>query len=124
MEFEKIKGITCLQLWNQQFSGYLSSIYWVLIVHRGKVNEYFEVYLEYSKQGTLKLSMIKYVYSVLQEFPEYLGATTSTPAADHLFKVRNESETRYLIEDQAQNFHHTVAQLLFMSAREIVNLII
>ena len=42
-----------------------------------------------------------------------------TPAADHLFKVRYENETQYLLEDQAHNFHHTVAKPLFMSTREL-----
>ena len=44
--------------------------------------------------------MIKYIYSVLQDFQDNLGATVATPDADHLFKVRDESKTQYLSEDQ------------------------
>ena len=39
------------------------------------------------------------------------------PAADHLFKVRDEKEAKPLEEERALVFHHTVAQLLFMATR-------
>ena len=55
---------------------------------------------------------------MLQEFKEKLGMAAATPEADHLFMVRDEGETHYIPEEQANNFHHTVVQLLFMSARE------
>ena len=45
--------------------------------------------------------MIEYLDSVLQALTEHLGTTADTPAADHLFKVRNERETKYLPEEQA-----------------------
>ena len=38
--------------------------------------------------------------------------TTATPTADHILPVRDKGETYYLPEEQAQTFHHTVAQLL------------
>ena len=41
----------------------------------------------------------------------------ATPAADHLFTVRDESEAEYLPEEQAGKFHSIVAKLLFMSMR-------
>ncbi len=41
----------------------------------------------------------------------------ATPAADHLFTVRDEKEARALEEERALVFHHTVSQLLFMLAR-------
>ena len=37
----------------------------------------------------MKLSIIKYLYDVLQEFPENLGTTLSNPADDHLWKVND-----------------------------------
>ncbi len=43
--------------------------------------------------------------------------TKTTPAADHLFQVRDADEARPLPEEQATAFHHAVAQLLFLSAR-------
>ncbi len=38
-----------------------------------------------------------------------------SPAADHLFKIRDPTEARLLPESQAVAYHHTVAQLLFLS---------
>ena len=62
--------------------------------------------------------MIEYLDSVLQEFPEQLGTTAATPAAEHLFMVWDEGKTQHLSKDQEQTFHHTVLQLLSMSSRE------
>ena len=50
--------------------------------------------------------------------PEKLSTTTSTPESHHLFTVRNEGEPNYLIEDQAQDFHRMVEQIMLMSVRE------
>ena len=43
--------------------------------------------------------------------------TAATPAAIHLFLVRNEQEAKLLPEEQAINFHYNVAKLLFISTR-------
>ena len=40
-----------------------------------------------------------------------------SPAADHLFTVRDETEAKLLPEEQARAFHHATAQVLFLSAR-------
>ena len=41
----------------------------------------------------------------------------STPAADHLFSVRDADKAKYLPEEKAVAFHHTTAQLLFLSSQ-------
>ena len=65
--------------------------------------------------------MIKHLQKVFDDFPDEIGKSASTPASDHLFQVRDpeEAETlrKYLPEEQAAHFHHTVAQLLFISSR-------
>ena len=43
----------------------------------------------------------------------------STPAADHLFSVRDSDEAKYLLEEKAIAFHHTTAQLLLLSSLAI-----
>jgi hypothetical protein len=58
--------------------------------------------------------MIKYTAKVIDNFPKTITTTCTTPAADHLFTVRNEHEAKFLPKQQAQAFHHTVAQLLFL----------
>ena len=59
--------------------------------------------------------MINYVDKILKGFSEELGASAATPAAEHLFQVRNDSEAEILSENKAQEFHHITAQLLFLS---------
>ena len=77
---------------DSNFAGHLSSIYGGLSVNRGEIHDYLVIDLNYCKQGTVKVSMIKYLDSVLQEFPEQLGTITATPAADHLFMVWDEEK--------------------------------
>ena len=62
--------------------------------------------------------MIKYIHKILQGFPEVIKGGAATPAADHLFQVREDEEAKLLPKEQALSFHHTVAQLLFLSARD------
>ena len=73
--------------------------------------------LDYSSAGKVRVSMIKYLARLLEEFPEVIKGGAATPHADHLFRVREEGEAKLLPEEQALIFHHTVAQLLFLSAR-------
>jgi hypothetical protein len=44
-------------------------------------------------------------------------AIRTSPAADHLFTVRDKSLLKPLPEEQASKFHHAPAQLLLLSAR-------
>ena len=41
----------------------------------------------------------------------------ATPESDHLFTVRDEGETQYLPEEQAQNYHKSVSKILLMRSR-------
>lgn len=59
--------------------------------------------------------MIPYVDKIIADFPEKITGHTSSPAADHLFTVRHITDTKLLPEVQATAFHHTTAQLLFLS---------
>ena len=74
--------------------------------------------LDYSEEGPVKVSMIKYTGNILRAFTEnILGSATSSPA-EHLFKVRYKKEAKNLLEDQDQSFHHATAQLLLMCSWE------
>ena len=62
--------------------------------------------------------MIQYVKEIIKNFPEEVGTSTAaTLAAEHLFHVRKMEEAKLLQEEQAVNFHHTVAQSLVVSTR-------
>ena len=65
----------------------------------------------------VKFSMIKYIDKVLQEFQEKINSTSATPVACHLMQMCDETESKYLYEEQAVVFHHTTAQLLFLYGR-------
>ena len=55
----------------------------------------------------------------MDSFPEEIRCSSKTPAAEHLFQVRDEEEVKVPTEEQVQAFHHSVAQLpfLYMQAR-------
>ena len=61
--------------------------------------------------------MIKYLHNVLEDFIEDIRKSSVTPAADYLFKIREETERMKIPEELAVIFHTTVAQLLFVSQR-------
>ncbi len=88
-----------------------------LNMHLGRKHDYLGVDMEFCDDGTLEVSMIKYLKNVINEFPELIKGRAATPAHEKLFVIRDESEARKLKEEQALAFHHTVAQLLFMATR-------
>ena len=61
--------------------------------------------------------MFGYLKKTLEDFPEAINSTASTPAADHLFTVRPDGDRTVLDEERAQAFHHAVAQMLFACTR-------
>jgi hypothetical protein len=101
-----------------KFSCYLAGIYGPkLSMHTGMKQDYLGVDMESNDDGTLDVSMIPYLKNVIADFPELIVGKAATPAADHLFIIRDKKEARPLEEERALAFHHTVAQLLFMSTR-------
>ncbi len=102
----------------RKFSCYLGRIYGPkLSMHTGRKHDYLGVDMEFMDDGLLEVSMFKYLRNVIEEFPEKITGRAATPAAGHLFDVRDEKEARPLEEERALAFHHTVAQLLFMATR-------
>ncbi len=73
--------------------------------------------MEFTEEGTLEVSMFKYLQNIIKEFLEKITRQAATPAAAHLFEIRDEKEAQLLGEEQALVFHHTMAQLLFMATR-------
>ena len=72
--------------------------------------------LGFTNDGQVQVLMIPYVEKILKNFPEEIGtSTTSTPAAKYLFKTRDERDANFIPEEQATQFHHNVAKLLFVS---------
>jgi len=102
---------------NTKLLKYLNKIYGDGITFtRGHNFDYLGMDMDFSEKGVLGVSMIPYIENILEEFPELIDKISPTPAADYLFKVREEN-VESLGEDQAMAFHRTVAQLLFLCMR-------
>ncbi len=100
-----------------KFGDWLSATYEVTVVlHQGKVHDYLGMIFNFSKKGKVMVNMIEYIKNIIDDFPEEIVGTKTTPAADHLFEVQDKSLAMLLPEEQAMAFHHATAQLLFLSA--------
>ena len=58
-----------------------------ITVTRGKIHTYLGIDFHYSTSQSVKVSMIKYEKQVLDDFPEAITSTSSSPVADQLFVV-------------------------------------
>jgi Reverse transcriptase (RNA-dependent DNA polymerase) len=86
-----------------------------LTVTRGKIHEYLGMTLDYSMDGKVMIKMFRYIRDTLAELPADMKGEKLTPAAAHLFDVRDDTEK--LSEEKAEFFHHCVAKLLFLCKR-------
>ena len=46
--------------------------------------------------GSLEVSIFQYLDGIIDEFPELITGKAATPAADHLFSVRDADEAKCL----------------------------
>jgi hypothetical protein len=100
-----------------QLITWLKSIYGEDVrVSRGKVHDCLGMMLYSTNKGEVKVTMIDYLKGVINDFPEIITGTAITPATINLFDVRP-NERKVLGEEQARACHHSVAQLLFATAR-------
>ena len=86
-------------------------------MHIGNKHDYLGMDFESMNNGSLEVSMFKYLDSIIDEFPELITGKAETPAADHLFSVRDADKAKYLPEEKEIEFHHNTAQLLFLRSR-------
>merc|ERR1711966_605417 len=84
---------------------------------RGKIHDYLGMNMDWLKDGKVTISMIKCLFQILEEFIDEITKTSVTLSADYLFKIREKCDAAQLPEELAVIFHHTVAQLLFVSQR-------
>ena len=86
-------------------------------INRGKIHEYIGMTLDFSISGEVKITMTPYIREVIEDFSKYDpgSKTACTPAADHLFKVRD--DVKPISENLAQTFHTFVAKSLFATKR-------
>ena len=60
-----------------------------------------------------RLIMTDYLRKVLYEFTGTIQGIVATPAADHLFMVRYNTDRKLLEKERSTAFNHAVAQLIF-----------
>ncbi len=58
--------------------------------------------------------MIAYTTKVILDYPISITVSCTSLAGDYIFTVQDALEAKFLPKEQAQAFHHTMAQLLFL----------
>ena len=83
---------------------------------RGKVHDYLGMTFDFSEEGKVKIDMIDYMCSMVDDFSIPFGPhdIASTPAPEDLFA---EGNSPLLDEARAKEFHTTVAKGLFACKR-------
>ena len=86
-----------------------------LSVTRGKVHDYLGMTLDFSNPGKLIIDVGSYLEEIFEEVKviDIFQGTTTTPAADHLFKTRENAKR--LNETDASLFHSITTKLLWIS---------
>jgi hypothetical protein len=76
-----------------KFSCYLAKIYGPkLSMHTGRKHDYLGVDMEFNKDGTMEVSMFKYLDSVIKDFLEVISGQATTPASGYLFDIRDKTK--------------------------------
>jgi hypothetical protein len=86
-------------------------------MHTGKKHNYLGVDLEICEDGSLEVSMVKYLKNMIEGFPEMIAGKLPNPTGDRLFNTQDEKDAKPLDEKRAKACHHTTAQLLFTATR-------
>ena len=78
-----------------KFSCYLANVYGPkLAMHSGNKPDYLGMDFEFMDDGSLEVPMFQYLNGIIDEFPELITGKAATPAADHLFSVRDADEAK------------------------------
>ena len=91
-----------------------------ITVGQGKVHDYLGMKLDFSSQGKFVIDTEQYLDEILKDLPDDMNGLATTPAADHLFKVRDNAPK--LNKENTELFHKLVAQLLFVGQHGRPNL--
>ena len=82
-------------------------------VHRGPVQEYLGMTIDYRVKGKVSFSMPQYIEDLLVECPEsIMKGTSATPALNYLFQTNENAEKLSAMD--AVLYHHLVAKLLYL----------
>ncbi len=59
----------------------------------GKQNDYLGMIFDFSSKNEVQINMNLYISKIIKESPEEIIGKTSTPAGNHLFKIREDGRT-------------------------------
>jgi Reverse transcriptase (RNA-dependent DNA polymerase) len=86
-----------------------------LTVSRDQVHEYLGMRFDFTERGAVTVDMSDYVKAVIADMPQDMIGKAVTPAANHLFDIRENSVP--IEKEKADAFHKTVMQLQYLSQR-------
>ena len=93
----------------------IETIYPGLTKHRGKFLNYIGMTFDFSKEGSVKMTMEGFVQDLIEGCKDMLG-TANTPARANLFLIPDESDSP-LPDNLCERFHSITAKLLYLSKR-------
>ena len=85
-----------------------------ITIQRGKIIEYVGMVFNFETVGKVRVSMDNYVIDLLSDL-EYIPGAAETPAKSDLFQVRPDAEQ--LGDDQREQFHSTMAKIMYLAKR-------
>jgi hypothetical protein len=86
-----------------------------LTCSRGKVHDFPGMKFDFSGDGAVIVDMSEYVKTVIAGMPDDMVGKAPTPAATHLFKIRDDPVL--LEKEKSDTFHKMVMQLQYLSQR-------
>ena len=86
-----------------------------VVTHKGPVLSYLGMTFDYSVAGEVRITQAGYTVDILRDCGLDLNKAAPTPASEHLFDTRDESEKASV--ERADWFHRNVAKLLYLAKR-------
>ena len=102
---------------NDQFAQWLEKMYGkykAVEPTRGKIHDYLGIVVDFTEKGKFITDMVKYVESMIDDFPVKLNEGAKTPAAENLLDI---GTGKLLNKGKAELYHTTVAKGLFLCER-------
>ena len=88
---------------------------WSMELRSEGVLDYCGLTLDYTEKGIVKIGVEHHISETLNDFPEEIGPTRKTPAAEHPFKV--DETCTPLNETRRKLFHSIFAKLLWIGKK-------
>ena len=78
---------------------------------RGKKHDYLCMLVDFTEKGKVKIDIIKYVESMIEDFPMKINKISKTPAAENLLdigtgKLLNKQNQRFIIPQWQRDYFY------------------